>query len=93
MAHDFNKSPQGHNTADGSTQRRKIPVFILIVVGIFLASLIFYMIADRDPKPGEIPADTSIPATSANDSDPNATATAVDDTLEHQSNTATATDR
>lgn len=91
MAHDFNKPPHG-NQSEGSNQRRRIPVFILIIVGIFLASLIFYMVADRDPKPGEVPADTSIPATSEKDSD-NTTATAVDDTVQHESNTATATDR
>ena len=87
MAHDFSKPPLGR-TAEGSNHRRRIPVFILIIVGIFLASMIFYMIADRDPQPGQIPADTSIPATSQKDSAQSATVTAVDDTVQSQSNTA-----
>jgi hypothetical protein len=90
MAHDFNKPPQA-NIAEDSKQRRRIPVFILIIVGIFLASLIFYMISDRDPQPGQIPADTSIPATSDKGNDQTATATAVEDTVK-PSNTATASD-
>ena len=90
MSQDFKHAASAH-MAEGSNQRRKIPVLILIVVGIFLASLIFYMIADRDPKPGEVPANTNIPATSTNDA-MNSTATALDDTV-NQGNTATASDR
>lgn len=85
--------PQTTNhVSEASTQRRKIPVFILILVGIFLAAMIFYMLSDREPKPGQIPADTSIPATQADGSNNTATATAVEDTARHDNNTATATD-
>lgn len=90
MAHDFSKEPQARNP-DAVSPRKKIPAFILIIVGIFLASLIFYMIADRKPKQGEVPADTSIPATSEHDSS-NTTATAVEETTGQGSNTATASD-
>lgn len=62
MTHDFNKPPHVTSTEE-VTRKKRIPVFILILVGIFLASLIFYMISDREPQPGTIPADTSIPAT------------------------------
>lgn len=73
MTHDFNKPPHVNNPED-TNRKKRIPVFILIIVGIFLASLIFYMIADRDTPP----VDQSIPATSSNS--PNtATATANDD--------------
>ena len=71
MTHDFNKPPHVNNPED-TNRKKRIPVFILIIVGIFLASLIFYMIADRDTPP----VNQSIPATSS--SSPN-TATATDD--------------
>ena len=87
MAHDFNKPPHVTNEEE-VTRKKRIPVFILILVGIFLASLIFYMIADREPQPGVIPADTSIPATQENSSN---TMPATND-QQQDSNTATATD-
>ena len=71
MTHDFNKPPHV-NSPEDTNRKKRIPVFILIIVGIFLASLIFYMIADRDTPP----VNQSIPATSS--SSPN-TATATDD--------------
>lgn len=80
MAHDFNKPPHKTNELERS-EKKRIPVLILIVVGIFLAALIFYMLSDKAPKAGEVPADTSIPATQAD------TATATDSSV---SNTATA---
>lgn len=81
MTQDFNKTPQDSNQEE-SHRRKRIPIFILIVVGIFLASFIFYMLADRSPEQ----VNQSIPATSTNesntskdDSSVNNTATAVAD--------------
>lgn len=71
MSYDSNKPPHV-NSPEDTNRKKRIPVFILIIVGIFLASLIFYMIADRDTPP----VNQSIPATSS--SSPN-TATATDD--------------
>lgn len=54
-------------------QKKRIPVYILIVVGIFLVAFIFYMLADRNP---ERPANPAIPATQ----EEGQTATATDET-------------
>lgn len=83
MSNDLNRPPHNSNNDNGNTDKKKIPVFILIIVGIFLASLIFYMLADREPTTGEVPADTSIPATQ----DTN-TATATDTSVENTANAA-----
>lgn len=73
MPHDFDKPPHKTNELEKS-EKKRIPVFILIIVGIFLAALIFYMLADRNAAP----VNQSIPATSAT-SPETATATASDD--------------
>lgn len=73
MTHDFNKPPHV-NSPEDTNRKKRIPLFILLIVGIFLASLIFYMIADRDAPA----VDQSIPATSSNSAN-TATATANDD--------------
>lgn len=65
MSHDFNKEPHKTNEIEKS-EKKRIPVFILIIIGIFLAAMIFYMLADRQPQPNQVPADTSIPATQDN---------------------------
>ncbi|WP_122899412.1 hypothetical protein [Acinetobacter sp. B51(2017)] len=54
MQHDHNKS---HHAASASEtqQKKRLPVYILIIVGVFLAALIFYMTADVKPKPSEAP--------------------------------------
>ncbi|SEL82769.1 hypothetical protein [Acinetobacter sp. DSM 11652] len=70
-----------HPTHNDQKKKSKIPVYILIIVGIFLAAFIFYMLADRDPTPGQIPADTTIPATQDNADTATATDSAVDNTV------------
>ncbi len=96
MAHDFNKEPHKMNEIE-KAEKRRIPVFILIIVGIFLAALIFYMLADREPQPGQAPVDTTVPAVQQNQDN---TATATDSSVVNTTNavakdtaTATATDQ
>ena len=94
MAHDFNKESRKTNELEQS-EKKRIPVFILIIVGIFLAALIFYMLADKEPQAGQVPADTSIPAVQQNQ---DSTATATDSSVVNTTNavaedTATATDQ
>ena len=84
MTQDFNKPPQDPNHQQ-SNRKKRIPIFILIVIGIFLASFIFYMLVDNDPEQ----IDQSIPATSTNDSN---TATASDDSAVINTTTAIAED-
>lgn len=96
MPHDFNKEPHKTNELE-KAEKKRIPIFILIIIGIFLAALIFYMLADREPKPGQVPADTSVPAVQQNQ---DTTATATDSSVVNTTNavaedtaTATATDQ
>ena len=65
MPNSANQPPHLENATDRK-QKKRIPIFILVIVGVFLISIIFYMLADRNPKPGEIPADQSIPAVQDN---------------------------
>src|SRR5690606_4950365 len=55
MVDDFNKKPPLNHQAD-VTQKKRIPVYILILVGIFLLALLFYMFADMNPDANEAPA-------------------------------------
>ena len=60
MKHDFNKPPHVTNPEE-IKQKKRIPVFILILTGIFLASLIFYMLTDREPKAGSASVNNPVP--------------------------------
>lgn len=83
MVHDFTKPPHVEG-AEEKQQKRRLPVYILMIVGIFLAALIFYMFADMNPKSGAIPANQSVPAVSEHDStrQQDTIATATDETAE-----------
>ncbi|WP_347456580.1 hypothetical protein [Acinetobacter thermotolerans] len=61
MANDFNKTPPSDYDED-TRQKKRIPVYILILVGIFLLALLFYMFADIKPTPKEAPPDHPNPA-------------------------------
>ncbi|NHB57584.1 hypothetical protein [Acinetobacter shaoyimingii] len=61
MTHDFNKPPHV-TTQEEVKQKKRIPVFILILVGIFLASFIFYIVSDKNPKGKSVPANENVPA-------------------------------
>ncbi|ENU57302.1 hypothetical protein FHR28_000542 [Acinetobacter sp. BIGb0196] len=45
MKHDFNKPSYVTSTED-ITHKNRLPIYMLILVGLFLVSLLVYMIAD-----------------------------------------------
>lgn len=50
--HDFSKPP--HVTSPEETaKKRRLPVYILIIVGLFLLALVVYMVADHSKTPEE----------------------------------------
>ena len=49
--HDFSKPP--HVTSPEETAKRRLPVYILIIVGLFLLALVVYMVADHSKTPKE----------------------------------------
>jgi hypothetical protein len=51
MMHDFSK-PQPHVASkEEIARKRKLPVYILLIVGIFLIALLVFMIADHSANP------------------------------------------
>lgn len=49
--HDFSK-PQPHVASkEEIARKRKLPVYMLIIVGIFLIALLVFMIADHSANP------------------------------------------
>ena len=51
MMHDFSK-PQPHVASrEEIAKKRKLPVYMLIIVGIFLIALLIYMVADHSANP------------------------------------------
>ena len=49
--HDFSK-PQPHVASQEEVaKKRKLPVYMLIIVGIFLIALLVYMVADHSANP------------------------------------------
>lgn len=90
MTHDFNKPPHTESS-DETTQKKRIPVYILVLIGIFFIALIIYMSAGIKPENSE--AAPERPAAQAQtEQSNNATATAHDDAAATNSNTATASD-
>jgi len=66
-------------SASETQQKKRLPVYILIIVGVFLAALIFYMTADVTPKPSEAPPGHPNPAAQpAGVNNSNSTAVATD---------------
>jgi len=96
MPHDFNK-PSHVQTPEERQKKKRVPLYILALVGIFLIALLFYMFADTkpNPKPNPNEAPPGHPNPSAEPATPNnsTTATAGDEATANDSNTATATDR
>ncbi|MQW91403.1 hypothetical protein GFH30_10015 [Acinetobacter wanghuae] len=54
MVDDLNKTSPSHRP-DGVPNRKRIPVYILIVVGIFLLAVLLYMFADMKPSRSDAP--------------------------------------
>ena len=49
--HDFSK-PQPHVASQKDVvKNRKLPIYILVIVGIFLIALLVYMVADHSANP------------------------------------------
>ena len=49
--HDFSK-PQPHVASQEEVaKKRKLPIYILVIVGIFLIALLVYMVADHSANP------------------------------------------
>ena len=49
--HDFSK-PQLHVASQKEVaKKRKLPIYILVIVGIFLIALLIYMVADHSANP------------------------------------------
>ena len=49
--HDFSK-PQPHVARQQEVaKKRKLPIYILVIVGIFLIALLVYMVADHSANP------------------------------------------
>ena len=91
MTHDFNKPPHVISATE-KTQKKRVPVYILILVGIFLIAVLAYMFADTTPNPSDAPP--GHPNPSAQPATPNNTTTGTsgDQVVSTDSNTATAKD-
>ncbi len=61
MKHDFSK-PAHVTSATENMQKKRLPVYILVIVGLFLVALLVYMFADRKPDASEAPPDHPNPA-------------------------------
>lgn len=62
MKHDFSKPSSHTSTPEETEKKRKLPVYILIFVGIFLVALIVYMVADHKPDAADAPPDHPNPS-------------------------------
>ena len=49
MTHDFNRPPHVTSTEE-VTQKKRLPVYILAIVGVFLLALVLYMLAGSKPN-------------------------------------------
>ena len=92
MPHDLNKPPHV-NSAEDIKRKKRIPVYMLLLVGIFLLALLIYMMADRNPSPSEAPPGHPNPTVQQATPNSTTTGTAGDEARADDSNTATATDR
>ncbi|OTG74052.1 hypothetical protein B9T26_07910 [Acinetobacter sp. ANC 4169] len=83
MTHDFNKPPHV-TSAEEKSQKKRLPVYILVLVGVFFIAVLVYMFADNKPTaedapPGH-PEPTAQPAT-PNNTTTTGTATANDEAV------------
>lgn len=76
MPQDTTKSHRSASTSE-TQQKKRLPIYILIIVGAFLAALIFYMTADGKPSASDAPP--GHPNPEAKPASMNSTATASDE--------------
>src|SRR5690606_31367056 len=92
MPHDFNKPPHVI-TPEEKSQKRRLPVYILVIVGNFLIALLAYMFADSEPGAKDAPPGHTDPsaqtATPNNTTPTTGTATATDEAVTNAEHTAT----
>lgn len=91
MTHDFNKPPHS-SSSEEVEQKKRIPVYILILVGIFLIALVFYMFAGMKPDASDAPPGHPNPAAEPATMN-NGTASSSETATASDSDTATASDR
>src|SRR5690606_5540522 len=60
MANDFNKTPPSDYDEENRKKKRN-PVYILILVGVFLLALLIYIFADMNQKSSDAPLDHPTP--------------------------------
>ncbi|WP_228259992.1 hypothetical protein [Acinetobacter sp. ANC 4779] len=92
MPHDFNKPPHV-TTPEEKNQKKRLPVYILILVGVFFIALLAYMFADTKPDANDAPPGhpnpSAEPATANNTTPTSGTATATDKAVPTNVDTAT----
>jgi len=92
MTHDFSKPPHVQ-TPEERQKKKRVPVYMLALVGIFFIALLLYMFADRQPNKANAPPGHPNATTAVASSNNTATTTTSDEAVATDSNTATATDR
>lgn len=62
MTHDFNKPP--HITSEEErSQKKRLPVYILVLIGVFFIAVLAYMFAYNNPKPRDAASGSPEPMT------------------------------
>ena len=89
MTHDFNKPPHTESS-DETTQKKRIPVYILVLIGIFFIALIIYMSAGIKPASSDTPPER--PAAQVQTEQSNSATATAHDAAATDSTTATASD-
>ena len=90
MTHDFNKPPHV-SSLEETTQKKRIPVYILALVGIFFIALLVYMFAGIKPNASDAPPGHPNPEAQVATANNSTTATTKDEATAKDSDTATAT--
>lgn len=91
MTHDFNKPPHVI-TPEERSQKKRLPVYILILVGVFFIALLAYMFADKEPTPKDAPPGHPDPSDQPATPNNTTTGTSGDEAVATDKDTATAKD-
>ncbi|WP_257234903.1 MULTISPECIES: hypothetical protein [unclassified Acinetobacter] len=91
MTHDFNKPP--HVTSEEErSQKKRLPVYILLLVGVFFIAVLVYMFAYTKPQSSNAPPghpDPSAQPATPNNTATTGTATATDEAVATDADTVT----